>query len=349
MSKEETISRLNAEGNDVLPDQSWTIRTFRPEDGHGIVRTVFLVYGDKYPVEDFYSPERLSDLNERGDMITIVAITERGDVVGHASLWRTSAPNPHLFEFGQMIVLPAYRKRTMAMRLTEKVRQCMKETEAVHAVFAECVTNHVTTQKLATMLGVRPCALELGLMPDGQFAGEGAGVERVSCLVVAVVLRDERRLLHLPEDDRALLTHIVSGLGIERDVSFSLGEEPEADHCGMRIQDFGSASVARCHLATVGADLVTRIEDVVRSGFTLVEVFINASTSAAPWAVEQLRNSGFFLAGVVPQWFGADAILMLRLQAAIDTGAIQVWSADSKKLADAVIASYHESVRQSVV
>ena len=343
MSKAETVVPLHAQGKEIPPDQSWSIRAFRPGDGDGIVRTVLLVYGDKYPVADFYAPQRLSALNEQGDMITIVAVTERGDVVGHASLWRTSAQNPHLYEFGQMIVLPAYRKRTIAMRLTEKAVECMNENDAVHAVFAECVTNHVTTQRLVTMLGVRPCALELGLMPDGQFAAEGAGVERVSCLVVAAVLRDNRRPLHLPTRDRALFVSIVSSVGIDREVTFSHGEEPDVAHCAMEVQDFGSAGVARCHVASVGSDIASRMDEVVRRGYTLVEVFINAGTATSPWAVEQLRRSGFFVAGLVPQWFGADAILMLRLTIAIDTDSINVWSDDGKKLANAVIDRYRRS------
>ena len=143
--------------------------------------------------------------------------------------------------------------------------------------------------------------------------------------------------------DRALFVSIVSSVGIDREVTFSHGEEPDVVHCAMEVQDFGSAGVARCHVASVGADIASRMDEVVRRGYTLVEVFINAGTATSPWAVEQLRRSGFFVAGLVPQWFGADAILMLRLTIAIDTDSINVWSDDGKKLANAVIDRYRRS------
>lgn len=61
---------------------------------------------------------------------------------------------------------------------------------------------------------------------------------------------------------------------------------------------------------------------------------------AAPWAVEALQPLGFFLSGLVPMWFGADAIILQRIVAYVDTGALQLQSESANLLAAAVISGY---------
>lgn len=342
MSKAETIARMRADWRDIVPDQDFELGSFRPEDGDGIVRSVLQIYDDKYPVDDFYIPARIVELNDRGDMITLVARVEDGEVVGHASLWRTSSANPHLYEYGQVIVVPAYRRRNLALSLTERLGRILAATEDAHGVFIEAVTNHTTSQRLASLLGAKPCALELGLMPEGQFAGEGAGSSRVSCLMLARVIRDQRRKLCLPADSRAMLEPIVWQLGLDRDLSFGSGTEPVAPLTQMMVQRFGPAGVVRCHVSEPGRDLVERILEAGGGG-VVVEVFLSAGSTAAPWAVEQLRQSGFFLSGLMPLWFGADAIILQRLDGAIDIGVLKLESDDAKLLAEAVISGYQRA------
>jgi hypothetical protein len=343
MSKAQTIARIRAGWRDITPGQDIEIASYRPVDGEGVVRSILELYGDKYPVEDFYIPRRISQLNESGDMITLVARTGGGDVVGHASLWRTSSLNPHLYEYGQVVVVPAYRQRGLAQRLTEPLARILDANEDAHGVFVEAVTNHVASQRLAAFLGARPCALELALMPDGQFAGEGAGLSRVSCLMLARVIRDRRRSLCLPADSRAMLEPVVRDLGLERELSFSRGTEPTVPLTEMKVQGFGSAGVVRCHITVPGRDLVQCIAEIVERRFIVVELFIRADSMAAPWAVDVLQPLGFFLSGLVPLWFGADAIILQRLVGEIDTGALQLQSENANLLAAEVIAGYNRT------
>lgn len=344
MSKPETIARILADWREIAPGQDFVIGSFRAEDGVGIVRSILQVYGDKYPVDDFYIPSRISFLNDTGDMITLVARTAEGEVVAHASLWRTSSANRHLYEYGQIIVIPAYRRRNLALRLTEQLGSILQATEDAHGVFIEAVTNHVASQRLADIMKARPCALELALMPDGQFEGEGAGSSRVSCLMLARVIRDQRRKLCLPASSRAMLEPVVEQLGLDRDLGFSRGAEPVILLSEMVVQGFGSAGVVRCHVAAPGRDLVQRIDEVGHGGFAVVEIFISADSMAAPWAVDMLRPLGFFVAGLMPLWFGADAIILQRLDGDIDIGALKLESDSGKLLADAVLSGYRRTL-----
>jgi hypothetical protein len=55
----------------------------------------------------------------------------------------------------------------------------------------------------------------------------------------------------------------------------------------------------------------------------VLQIFLNLGDAAAPQAVEVLRGRGYFLAGLLPFWFGADGLLMQRVGQEPDWDAIQ--------------------------
>ena len=64
---------------------------FRPEDAEGIANLFLSVYGEGYPVKTYLDPEKLREENAAGRVISSVARTEKGDIVGHNALYN-SAP-----------------------------------------------------------------------------------------------------------------------------------------------------------------------------------------------------------------------------------------------------------------
>ncbi|HXP98367.1 MAG TPA: hypothetical protein VN809_16760, partial [Telmatospirillum sp.] len=206
----------------------------------------------------------------------------------------------------------------------------------------EAVTNHLTIQKTAPIFNLKPCALEVALMPDGAYEGEGAGKKRVSCLTLAAVYRDRRQALHLPAVCRDDLMPILSLLALDRETTFSSGAVPSEPESGITLQRFDAAGVIRCHVDGIGADFSDCVRDIDRDAgaVSVVEVFLRADTAAAPWAVSVLRERGFFLSGFVPLWFGADAILMQKLSVAPDFDTIKLHSPEAQALGERVRRDY---------
>ena len=54
----------------------------------------------------------------------------------------------------------------------------------------------------------------------------------------------------------------------------------------------------------------------------LIQVFLNLGDATAPPAVEMLRGRGYFLAGLLPYWFGADGLLLQKVRLEPDWDAI---------------------------
>ena len=66
--------------------QEIEIDFFRTEDAPGIAQLFRQVYGEGYPIRTYYLPDRLIEENAAGRIISCVARTPAGEVVGHNAL-----------------------------------------------------------------------------------------------------------------------------------------------------------------------------------------------------------------------------------------------------------------------
>ena len=75
----------------IEPGQLWEVDLFRPEDAKGVTQLFLSVYGKGYPIRTYIDPKALMEENAAGRIISSVARTPRGDIVGHNALFQ-SAP-----------------------------------------------------------------------------------------------------------------------------------------------------------------------------------------------------------------------------------------------------------------
>ena len=121
MDKEEAIRRLKEEGYRVKPGQSFEVRRMQPEDAWGVARCFFAVYGEHYPFDVYYIPERLIEENRRKNVYSVVARADNGDIIGCGALYRSSAYSSGVYEMGQFIILPEYRSTFAAFKIFEYI------------------------------------------------------------------------------------------------------------------------------------------------------------------------------------------------------------------------------------
>ena len=191
-AKTEAITRIKANWKDVAPDEKYEIGLLRPGDGQGVVQLFYTVYGDRYPVADYYLPERVEALNASGEVFTVVARLNSGAIAGQGAYYQSSPPNKALYEVGQLLVAPEYRNTAIAVRIAQAMDRLSRTITQAQGFFGESVCSHLVTQKLSLKQGYCECGLELSLMPAGSYEKEGAGAERVSCLLAVRVERDRR-------------------------------------------------------------------------------------------------------------------------------------------------------------
>lgn len=333
---EKHVERIRLNWREVEPDRKYEVGPLEPGDGKGVAQLFFCVYGDRYPVEDYYIPESVERLNADGSLLTVVARLDTGTVAGQGAYYQSSPPNKALFEFGQLLIAPEYRNSLMVAKIVREMDRLSRTMTQAQGFFGEAVCTHLVTQKLVDKQGYAECGLEVSLMPAGAYEKEGAGAQRVSCLLGARVDRDRRMPLNLPECYRQEMELILRGFSLDREVSFSAMDAPQATESSFDSRTFDFASVERVQVTAVGSDFTdvvrTLDEDAKRRDLAVLQVFVNAGAPGAVFAVEALRARGFVLGGLVPLWFGPDGLLMQKIYAEPEFDAINLFSDRSKAL-----------------
>ena len=283
-TKDEACNRLREEAYRVEPDQEFTVRLFEPGDAWGVIRCFFEVYGDGYPFETYYVPQHLIAAHEQGDMLSAVAVTERGDIVAFGSLLRHVAPNPRLCETGQASVIPDYRA-TMAILCIQECLYTMAGGDApFDAIFGEAVSNHQVMQRVSLLFEFAETGIELGLMPGATYGRGDAPEERVSTVLTFKILGDTPRDLYLPPVYEAVLGGLLSDLPLTRSVRVATADLPGDAASDLDVRLFQAVGVLRVMARRAGHDfgdcLARELALAAAKGVLVIQVMVNLDE---PW------------------------------------------------------------------
>jgi hypothetical protein len=293
------------------------IDLFQPQDAPGVAALFRAVYGEDYPIKAYYHPELLAHENAEGRIISSVARTPRGEVVGHASLF-TSAPNPSLYELGAGGVLPSYRNT--AKLLTRMMRhgpRVAAERFGLEAVFGDPVCTHVYSQKICHALGWKTHALEVDLMPANLYDRAADAHGRISATMDFITLKPKPHDVYMPAVYEDALRLLYQGLDDVRQLSVSERAAPAGSATRMESRAFPFAQLVRLAVWETGADLVEVLAEeedhALGQGAQVIQAWLQLSCPWVGQAVDRLRQRGYFLGGLLPRWFDRDGLLMQRL------------------------------------
>lgn len=300
----------------IEPGQRWEVDLLKPEDADGVRQLFLSVYGDGYPVRTYLEPEQLIAANSSGAIISSVARTPKGDIVGHNALYQ-SAPCKKIYEAGAGVVHRAYRGGLIFERVTTHSIDVGARRFNVEAVFGEAVCNHIISQKLMVRLRAVDCALEVDLMPATAYTKEKSAAGRVASVFGFITIKPSSHAVHLPRCYEEALRFLYAGLGEDRVVNASRGAVKRGAVTKMDVEYFNFAQVSRTAVWSAGEEFETafaeREEDLLQKGATVLQVSLNL---AEPWVeapVQFLRRRGYFFCGILPRWLDADALLMTKI------------------------------------
>ncbi len=300
----------------VDPGQSFVVDVFRPEDAAGVASLFYSIYGAEYPFETYYIPERLIAENANGNIHTVVARTAKGDIIGHGAVYRSSPPNPELYEFGQYLVLKPYRTSSAAFKINKFITEEMVRRVPMCGLFSEAVTHHTITQKASLKAGVKEVALELDLMPAESYEKDAGTTQRISCVLHFRSVQDQPQLVHVPAAYAQAIEFLAAGLDLDRQYVADAGEPPAGVRTHLESRFFRHAGVGRANAMTLGADFEQVLGDLedqaAREQAVLLQLFIGLSQPGVGAVVDRLRAKGYCLGGYLPRWFGTDGLLMQK-------------------------------------
>ncbi|MCA1989071.1 MAG: hypothetical protein LDL07_08005 [Desulfarculus sp.] len=315
----------------------------RPEDAPGVAELFRAVYGESYPVRDYYDPPTLIAANQEGRIISSVARTPEGRVVGHIALFN-HVPHPHTHESGAALVHPDFRQANLLGRMGYHTVRVSGPRFGVEMVWVETVCNHVFSQRATQNVGLTTMALEVDLMPASAYAQERSASGRVSTILSFITLAPQPHTLHLPPRHAKAISDLYAEFDDRRHFAVAEADLPAGVVTRLDSRVYDSAQVARVAILEAGPDLepaLARIEDQASArGVVVFQAWVNLGQPWAGAVTEILRRRGYFLGGPLPRWFGSDGLLMQKLAHPPDWGNIKLAFDRANGILDLVRADY---------
>ncbi|MDA8124065.1 MAG: acyl carrier protein [Deltaproteobacteria bacterium] len=352
-TRREALEILSASAQALTPDLSFTVDFFQPADAWGVAQCCCAIYGDGYPVDTYYVPQRLVAETRQGNIHGVVARTERGDVVGFGAVYRSSPPFSGIYEAGQYLIRQEYRNTRAVFEISEFILKMLPAKTGLSVLFTETVCRDLIMQRMPVRKGFTEAGLALDLMPAEAFAKEGGSPGRVAAVLFFKVFKDRPQDLWLPEIYREPVGRCIEEMGLVRSLhsqSETAGLPERSDSTELY---FAEAAVARLSLVKAGRDAAQIIADFEATasakGCQVRQVFLNIGDPALVGVFPALLQRGYFFGGYLPRWFDNDGLLLQKLTSAPNRESINLYSERAKKLLEFIMQDRARAMRGSAV
>ncbi len=286
-------------------DSPFVIRLAGPDDAEGISRLALRSHGAVLFNEQIYYPARVREMLQDQEMVSIVAVTPGGEVIGHGALV-VAIPGAKSEELTFALVDERFRGRgcieTIAVELVSNA-----QARSVHVISALAVTNHVYSQRAVLQLGLRECSLLLAASPPSQAwrSDESGQPARISNLALCRYFKSGNDApLHAPKRHRLMLERICAQLGIKERFA-----EPDSQDLPNKLSHIESSSNFKEGWGTMvvqecGRDILPQIRaqlGLFRSqNLSVVFLLLPLTSPATALITEELEHMGFFFSGLGP-------------------------------------------------
>jgi anti-sigma regulatory factor (Ser/Thr protein kinase) len=295
------------------------IRPMEPLEALEVSKAVYKAYGNTYAFEHLYYPERIVELNQSGEMCSVVAVTPTGEIAGHLALTRRR--EDQIGELGRAVVKPEFRSMGIFTRLNlfavDRAR-----SEGLLGIFGEAVTNHTYSQQVGLGIGLRDCALFVGYLPQTEIFRKITEElpQRESLLVHFMYLREPPALtIYPPSNHKAMIVSLFRNLGASPDckeVNQQHVSEPRENGV-VSVSTAGPSGTARIRVEKFGSNVFqevkSRLRELCLKRFEIIHLYLGLSDPQTAHYCQQFENLGFFFAGILPGAKVGDALILQYL------------------------------------
>ncbi|MEA1923290.1 MAG: hypothetical protein U9N63_11620, partial [Pseudomonadota bacterium] len=285
--------------------------------------------------------------NAAGRIISSVARTPNGDIVGHNALYQ-SAPYKKIYETGAGVVHADYRGgHGIFTDMVAHGIEVGRQQFGVELVYGEAVCNHVFSQKLCHNIGLVTRAIEVDLMPAAAYSQEKSAQGRVSTTINFKTLKANPHTIYLPPLYEQQLRFIYKTLDDQRTFMLTNQSLPESVKTQLKTEVFSFANIARIAVIENGSDFAETLareeQRLQKEGVEIFQIWLKLASPSVGAAAAMLKQSGFFLGGVLPRWFDTDGLLMQKIKGKPNWDEMQIHFDDDRKIVDLVRADWQLS------
>ncbi len=331
----------NEETLGVIPLPGFTVRRAVPEESIEISKCAYRAYGYSY-FDYIYFPDKIAEYNASGHMVSAVAVTDDGVLMGHTAL-KLDDPEAKTAELGVAFVKPEFRGHGLLRRMSAFLLDYGRGS-GLDGVFGQAVTSHIASQTVIGKTGFIDCALAVGMSPSGRLfkAICGEASQRETLAISYLPLQRQKRATIYPPSRHL---DMVKKLYDRLELPFEVGRAASAADAGLsqggpvtatknQGRNCAEIRVSACDEET-SAVVRSRWKGYCQEQTDVVFLYLNLEDPRCPGFAARCEELGFFLAGVLPGAAnGREALILQYLNnVRIDYDRLKLYSAEAQELA----------------
>ncbi len=318
----------------MSPVHDIAVRLLSPEEAPFLTKLIRRCYSESYIDSTFYDHERVRERLSTGALCSIGAFEAGGQLIGHMGVTRRR-PAAITADAGMTLVDPDYRGLGIARKVAGGLaRQAI--AMGLIGVHDYPVTVHGATQRIGRGFSVDTGLMLANLPADVVFQGMSASSEgtRTSSLIrwIPFAVSPERSVF-LPARYREQIESLYASCYLTRREGSADGSR--ASRSMLSAFHDGRREIVRIDVKTVGMDIAARVAGELRApgheDAAVVQVDLRLGDRLLPSAVEELRDLGFFFAGLLPEYSDGDVLRLQRLSESVDITIAEVIASDSTR------------------
>jgi len=300
--------------------EALTYSLLLPSQSKLLCEGIARVYGDTYPIAEFYDPGYLRDAMQGGLLHSVVGMDAMGQVQACMSTLLESA-GELTADGSALLVAPQCRGQGVVAQLGHH----MGETYArlnLRGLHLYALALHAKVQNQSGAAG----AEVTGILPAwfsrrARVAGYDYPDARIGAVCLLMPLGEfPRRRVFVPAVYREVLHHIYARLPLERDLLGDVSDSVPESKTVMDVTRVPQNLQCRLLLHSAGADFAIRLEaELAQSrqmGDEVCYLDVALNDPQVDQSVEAARSAGFFFGGLMVERSGTDR---LRLQRYVET------------------------------
>ncbi len=350
MENYKRLELINASDSDFEHEEQepFSVRLSTEKDVAGIIDLVYKTYRYSYAKTFFYNEKELARLIAEKKILSLVAVTESGKVIGHNAILLDSE---RLGEAGMSMVDPNYRKSKAFLSLVMNTVRAVKKNYPDFLCYAKCVTSHRRSQAFVASFAAN--MLQLSVYHHADFVGiKGDTNERESLAYFISNMgsnKKECKNIYVPARHRDVLCSIFDkakiNVGCIADEMAELTEGksvielnimPERQYVDLEVKSIGTDFFQVLRKLT---------NNVRQNGVITAELIVPTDMPFATGWDEELNRLGFFFCGIKPLKDGSWALAYTNLlYQSFDFGKMLFFSDDTRALCQYVKGEYEKTL-----
>lgn len=298
------------------------------------------VYGDTYPIREFYDGDHIDELLRIGKFHAVIALNDNGEVVAQMSTVLEQTGDVTA-DGSALMVDRRYRGQGVVANLGAKMVEVYSALKLsglhLYALALHDLVQNQSGNAGATVTGVLPAWFSQRARVDGYDYPEG---KRIGAVCLYMPLAElPRRQCYLPSRYRSVMEGLYGALKAPRDLSPADLNFQIRYNSLLRHEVKKENGLSRLIVDSAGGDFEQRLNELgTKTDTELLLLDLSLSDPALERAAGIAREQGFFFGGLMVDRCGADRLRLQRYDPALACPEAMVLASDeARRLRDFIL------------